>query len=162
MVFGSSRATGLLVDTNLLVLFAVGSVSRHRIQEFKRTRKYSADDYDLLVHIFERFDRRLYTVPHVLAEVSNLSDLSGPERLEARRKVRGLISVLHELEMPSIRAAEDPLYEDLGLADAAIGAAARVHGFEVLTDDVQLFLLLSAQQVSAFHFTHLRERHWGV
>ena len=150
---GSSRTAGLIVDTNLLVLFAVGSVNRGRIEEFKRTRKYTAADYDLLVRVFEHFDKRLFTVPHVLAEVSNLTDLSGDEGVEARLIVRGMISVVQEVEMPSIRAAEDELYEDLGLADAAIGAAARVYGCEVLTDDFQSFLMLSAQHVNVFHFT---------
>jgi hypothetical protein len=64
---------GLLIDTNLLVLFVVGSVNPNRIETFKRTSKYSPRDYDLLVRVMERWGS-LYTVAHVLAEVSNLTD----------------------------------------------------------------------------------------
>jgi hypothetical protein len=42
---------GLLVDTNLLVLFAVGTVNRNRIETFKRTSQYTKGDFDLLVRV---------------------------------------------------------------------------------------------------------------
>ena len=78
--FGLDSATsaGLLVDTNLLVLFAVGTVNRNRIETFKRTCQYTKAEYDLLVRVLGNFER-LYTVAHVLAEVSNLTDLPGAE-----------------------------------------------------------------------------------
>ena len=66
----------LLVDTNMLVLFAVGRVNRGRIETFKRTRKFASRDFDLLLRVLGRWRTgTLYTVPHVLAEVSNLTDL---------------------------------------------------------------------------------------
>ena len=38
---GFDSRAGLLIDTNLLVLFVVGGVNRDRIESFKRTRQYS-------------------------------------------------------------------------------------------------------------------------
>ena len=111
---------GLLVDTNLLVLFAVGSVNLDRIATFKRTRQYTKADYDLLVRVLAKFET-LYTVAHVMAEVSNLSDLPGSERVQARRVLKKAISSLNEAEMSSSRAAEDRLYQDLGLAMQQLG-----------------------------------------
>ena len=115
--------SGLLIDTNLLVLYAVGTVNRDRIKTFKRTSGYANADYELLVRVTGQFEP-LYTVAHVLAEVSNLTDLSGSERFHARSVLKSTISLLTEPAMPSQRAAEDPLYKALGLvdADAAIGA----------------------------------------
>jgi hypothetical protein len=152
---------GLLVDTNLLVLFAVGTVNRNRIETFKRTRQYTKSDYDLLVRVLGQFEA-LYTVAHVLAEVSNLTDLPGTERLLSRRVLRKTISSLNEAEMPSTRAAEDQLYESLGLVDAAIGAVARIHNCAVLTDDLDLYLRLGHDNVRVYNFTHLRARAWGI
>jgi predicted nucleic acid-binding protein len=157
----SSASAGLLVDTNLLVLFAVGMVNRNRIETFKRTRQYTEADYDLLIRVLGRFDP-LYTLAHVLAEVSNLTDLPGSERLQARCVLKETISALNEAEMSSARAAEDPLYLDLGLVDAAIGAMARAHKCAVLTDDLDLYLRLSHDNVNVFNFTHLRASMWGV
>ena len=154
------RTAGLIVDTNLLVLYVVGSVNPERIETFKRTRQYARSDYDLLVRVLDKFDR-LYSLAHVLAEVSNLTDLSGDERLLARLVLKKTISELTELEMASSRAAEDPLYQDLGLTDAAIGALARAHGCAVLTDDLGLYLMLSGE-IEVHYFTHLRATEWAL
>ena len=137
----SGTSAGLLVDTNLLVLYAVGTVNRNRIETFKRTRQYTKADYDLLVRVLTHFEP-LYTVAHVLAEVSNLTDLPGAERLLARLVLKETIFVLSEADMSSARAAEDRLYQDHGLVDAAIGAVARTHKCAVLTDDHELYVRL--------------------
>ena len=155
----SATIAGLLVDTNLLVLYAVGTVNRNHIETFKRTRQYTKADYDLLVRVLTNFPR-LYTVAHVLAEVSNLTDLPGAERLHARLILKETIFVLNEAEMSSSRAAEDRLYQDLGLVDAAIGAVARTHNCAVLTDDLDLYLRLIQDNVNVFNFTHVRARAW--
>jgi hypothetical protein len=42
--FDSARSSGFLVDTNFLVLFAVGTVNLDRIETFKRTSKYTKAD----------------------------------------------------------------------------------------------------------------------
>ena len=157
----SIASAGLLVDTNLLVLYAVGTVNRNRIETFKRTRQYTMDDYDLLVRVLGNFEH-LYTVAHVLAEVSNLTDLPGPERLQARLVLKETISVLNEAEMSSTRAADDRLYQDFGLVDAAIGAVARANNCAVLTDDFALYERLSRQNVKVFSFAHLRAQAGGI
>jgi predicted nucleic acid-binding protein len=158
---GLSRGVGLLVDTNLLVLLVVGTVNRQRIETFKRTRQYTEADYDLLLRVLQAFPE-LYTLAHVMAEVSNLTDLTGAERLRARHFLKETISLMHEMEISSARAAEDRLYERLGLADAAISAAARAQNLAVLTDDLDLYVQLSRDNLSVINFTHLRERAWGL
>jgi rRNA-processing protein FCF1 len=64
--------------------------------------------------------------------------------------------------MPSRQAAEDRLYPQLGLVDAAIGAVARAHNCAVLTDDRDLYLRLIHDNVMALDFTHLRARSLGI
>lgn len=158
---GFDRRAGLLIDTNLLVLFVVGSVNRDRIENFKRTRQYSKTDYRLLLRVLEDF-KPLYTLAHVMAEVSNLTDLTGPERLKARHILKETLAILQEPEMPSVRAAQSAPYESLGLVDAAIAALAREYKCAVLTDDLDLYLALSREGIVALNFTHLRERDLGV
>jgi len=131
--FDPAGVRGLLVDTNLLVLFVVGAVNRDRIEQFQRTRQYTLADYDLLMRVIDRFSR-LYRVARVMAEVGNLTDLSGLELLRVRYVLREALLVSHEPEMPSSRAAEHKIYDDLGLADAAIASVARDHGCAVLTE----------------------------
>jgi len=110
----SSARAGLLVDTNLLVLLAVGTVNRSRIETFKRTRQYTQNDFDLLVRVLNNFGR-LFTVAHVLAEVSNLTDLPGGERLQARLVLKATISLLHEADMTRLERQKTFYIETSGL-----------------------------------------------
>jgi PIN domain-containing protein len=154
-------AAGLFIGTSLLVLFTIGSVNRDRIEQFKRTRQYSKTDYDLLLRVLGKF-KSLYTVAHVMAEVSNLTDLSGRELRQAREVLKKALSVLNEPAMPSTRAADGLLYEDHGLVDAAVAAVARDYHCAVLTDDLDLYLSLSRDKVKVLNFTHLRAAEWGI
>jgi len=160
VTFESGKA-GLLVDTNLLVLFAVGSVNRRRIEVFKRTRQYTIGDFELLLRVLGNRSS-LYAVAHVLAEVSNLTDLPGLERHLVREILKQTISLLTEAEIASARAADEPVYPRLGLVDAAIAAVAREHKCTVLTDDLDLYLALQRDQIEVINFTHMRERVWGA
>ncbi|MEH2182111.1 hypothetical protein [Nostoc sp.] len=71
---------GILIDTNILLLYFVGTVNRERITRFNRTQQFIPEDYDLLLRIISRF-RKLITTPNILTEVSNFVDkLVEPER----------------------------------------------------------------------------------
>ena len=97
----AARRPGLLLDTNLLVLLVVGKVNRERIATFKRTSAYTGRGYDLLERLIKPFSK-LYTVPHVVSEVSNLTDLAGPDRAASRIILRDLIEILHQPAIPSV------------------------------------------------------------
>ncbi len=145
---------GLLVDSNLLVLYVVGSVNPARISQFKRTRKYEVAHFRFLCQLLAR-QRRLHTLPHILAEVSNLTDLGGPELLVARGILRDTIAVLVEEPIPSVSVTSDEIYRRLGLTDSSIAEAARKTGCEVLTDDFDLYKALWDEGIPVHNFTHL-------
>jgi rRNA-processing protein FCF1 len=151
----------LLVDTSLVVLFAVGTVNRRRIEIFKRTRQYTISDFELLLRVLRKW-QALYTVPQVMAEVSNLTDLSGRERQQVRYVLKNAISETTEVDISSGQAVEEPSFWTLGLVDAAIAAAAREHKCAVLTDDLNLYLRLQHDGVMAINFTHLRAQAFGL
>jgi rRNA-processing protein FCF1 len=143
------------------VLFVVGSVNPGRIERFKRTSQYTRSDYQLLLRVLDRFEP-LYTSAHVMAEVSNLTDLTGRERLLARCKLRDMLAILREPWMPSARAAQSARYESLGITDAAIMTLAREHKFTVLTADFNLYQALSSDEIPVLNFAHLQQLSWGV
>jgi rRNA-processing protein FCF1 len=152
---------GLLIDTNLLVLFIVGSVNLDRVKLFKRTRKYSRSDFKLLLRVIEKF-KPLYTLAHVMAEVSNLTDLTGSERIQAREVLKSLLTIMQEPVLPSRQAAQSRFYGGHGLVDAAIASLASDNKCTVLTDDLDLYLALSRDGIEVLNFTHLQAREWGV
>jgi hypothetical protein len=156
---GLGPGVGLLIDTNLLVLLTVGGVNRDRIENFKRTRRYTKSDYDLFGQ--DNWETASLYSRSRHAEVSNLTDLEEPERLRARRVLAKTISVIQEPHVSSLRASESLYYEKLGLVDAAISIVAREQKCSVLTDDFDLYLWLTKEGLPAVKFTHLRELNWS-
>jgi rRNA-processing protein FCF1 len=149
----------LLVDANLLVLYIVGRVAPRRIREFKRTSQYDENSYLVLDRFITQF-KELYTLPHVLSEVSNLTDLRGTERAAAREELKKLIVLHKEPNSPSAAATNHRVYDRLGLTDAAIATMARQHHCAVLTDDLELHLALQREGVHSWKFAHLLAQEW--
>ena len=150
----------MLIDTNLLLVLVVGTYDRGLVERFKRTRAYTADDYDLLASFVAGY-AELVVTPNVLTEVS---DLAGQLREPARRQVLAALGLLamkySERYFPSRDAARVPEFTRLGLADVTVILAAR-EDVAVLTDDLPLYLRLSALALRAVNFNHLRTGAWG-
>src|SRR5579883_2034642 len=105
---------GVLIDTNLFVLFIVGSVERDRISRFKRTQAYTPADWDLLTGLIGQIPRR-YVVAHVLAEVSSLTDMKGADLATARQILRRTISLMEEIPVPSLARMRIATLSTVGL-----------------------------------------------
>jgi hypothetical protein len=152
------RAKGVLVDTNLLVLFLVGTVNRKRILNFKRTSDFTTADYDLLVALINRFGTLIAT-PHVLSQVSDLTDLPGKELAAVREAFKVVVEQTEESYDSSRALVADPVFRRLGLADAAI-ARVCFRGTLVLTNDLDLYLALQERDIDSLNFNHLRMLAW--
>ena len=61
-VFQKYKQRGILIDTNILLLWCVGSVNKARISKFKRTKLFSQEDYESLERIFKYQDLRINTM----------------------------------------------------------------------------------------------------
>jgi hypothetical protein len=158
-LIGKHRASGLLIDSNLLLLLFVGRMNRSRIATFKRTDRYSPSDYDLLKKLVSMF-RRTLTTPHILTEVSNLASLAEPQLGAIRRIMMNSVQLMHELHEQSRVVVRDQAYLRLGLTDAAISTVCG--GVLVLTDDFPLYDLLRRKGIDAINFSHLRESYWQL
>ena len=64
--------TGIIIDTNLLLLYLVGQYDQNMIGSFKGTLSYSEEDFKIVLGVLARFKKIIIT-PHILAELSNLS-----------------------------------------------------------------------------------------
>jgi hypothetical protein len=73
-MFDKYKAQGILIDSNLMLLIAVGIYNTQRILTFKRTMRYTLDDFELMLRILYRFHRRV-TTPNILTEVDNSKQL---------------------------------------------------------------------------------------
>ncbi len=145
------RQTGIVLDANLLVLLVVGLHDRARIATFKRTRQYTADDFDLLGRLIGG-GTRITVTPGILTETSNLV---GEARLPV---LRALIGRVAEKHMPAARLAESLFFDRFGLTDAGIAELAGSH--LILTGDFRLSESLRHRGFEVLNFNHLRTPGW--
>ncbi|MDQ2081000.1 hypothetical protein RA307_12475 [Xanthobacteraceae bacterium Astr-EGSB] len=149
----------LLLDTNLLVLLAVGHYRRDQIPNFKRTKNFSADDYAWVAELVDESSRCI-TTPHILAEVDNLTRQLPEREHEAVAIVLASLVAQHfELYRPSKDAVLHPRYSHLGLSDCGLLLAAGSEDMLVVTDDFALSNILARLGHSVVNFNHVRRVH---
>lgn len=156
-----SRASGLLVDTNILLLAVIYDTDERLVEKFKRTAsRFKLKDARLLAEVLTQA-RVLVSTPHVLTETSNLlGQLSDPLLTDARTTLYGMVKVIDErwTEAATI-VHQDPLSATalrLGLSDAAIIHACS-DGLLLLTDDALLAYSVSEAGGDAINFNHIRD-----
>ncbi|MDX2096719.1 MAG: PIN domain-containing protein [Leptolyngbyaceae cyanobacterium bins.59] len=161
--FSKYFTKGLLVDTNILVLWFVGKTNRQRISSFKRTAAYTPQDYDLLILLLRRFQKLVIT-PNILTEVNSLiNQLGEPERSRCLRifsqaLVQGEKAEpqIEEFYIESCVLITEPAFNTFGLTDSSICQLAKSK-YLVLTDDLRLSKYLESQGVDYLNFNYIRE-----
>jgi hypothetical protein len=149
------HASGLVVDTNLLLMYLVGLCDPSLIPKFKRTQTFIPEDFVLLHAFLERFSK-VITTPGILTEVNSLAN-----QLQERNKpaffevFRSRIALLDERHSPSRDLTGHVYFGQCGLTDSAIMTVAE-RGLLVLTDDLRLTVFLSRLNIEYLNFNHIR------
>lgn len=153
------RNKGILIDTNILLLYFVGSVNRERITKFSRTKRFIPEDYDLLIQILNRF-QKFVTTPNILTEVSNLANQLGePDRSQCFSQFAQCTSILDEFYVESQTIAATEKFVKFGLTDCGIVSLVR-DKYLVLTDEFPLANYLQSIGVDVINFNHIRLLGW--
>uniref|UniRef100_UPI0040571396 PIN domain-containing protein n=1 Tax=Candidatus Electronema sp. TaxID=2698783 RepID=UPI0040571396 len=149
----------LLIDTNLLVLFVVGTAAKEYIAKHKKLTEFTVEDYDLLVKLIARASEVLVT-PNTLTETSNLAAYIGePARSKVMDVLRRVSTGSQERYVPSSAAARRSEFIRLGLADAALLEATAAEKATLLTADFNLYHAALAKGSQALNFNHLRDQY---
>jgi hypothetical protein len=148
-------AHGLLVDTNLLLVFLIGQLDPKLIARFKRTQAFSPSEFRLLARFLAEF-QKTYTTPNILTEINSLANqLPEKTRTDFLVLFRKQIELVAEQYVPSVQISSEPLFKKCGLTDAATVVIARQR-LLVLTDDFRLCGYLESQRVDFVNFNHIR------
>jgi hypothetical protein len=148
------KRAGIILDTNLFMLLLAGLYDRSKIGT-KRTSLFTPEDFDLLLLILGEFDR-IVTTPHILTEVSNLSDALGkPFDLPYFEAFIRQIGLAHEIYEPSKDLTRIDGFLRFGLTDISILSAA-LSDYAVVTDDLDHFIHLQSKSIEAINFTYFR------
>lgn len=146
---------GVLVDTNILLLYFIGGYKPDEVPRFKRTRQFTVEDYYLLKGLLAPF-KSVLTVPNILTEVNSLS---GQMPQSAKEPYLGhfakQVELLDEHYLASTDACRAEEFTKLGLTDSVIMELAR-DKYLVLTDDWKLYGYLESAGIDVMNFNHIR------
>ncbi len=153
------QAKGLLIDSNLALLYLVGGHDRRLIGDgkYNKLSNYNLDDFSLLVRLKSIF-RKTVTTAHVLTEVSNLAcDLPEQTKSACLKKFHSTFVEIDELPVASMEAAQWQGFHFLGLTDS--GLALVSSEYLIVTDDARLVKKMNDAGLEALNFNHLRSVH---
>jgi hypothetical protein len=154
------RPKGLLVDTNLLLVYAIGKYDASILerQSFNRVASYTKEDYDLLTRLMSIFTR-MVTTPHVLTEVSNwIGHLPQQQKQECLKSFPVTFASFIELQFDSFELSKENHFTYLGLTDTALARVA--NEYLVLTDDARFIGHMTNLGLDALNINHIREQVW--
>ena len=152
--------TGVLIDTNILLLYFVGSFARDLIPKFKPTQKFVVEDYQMLLRLIGRFRKRI-TTPNILTEVSNLSgQLDESIHSAYFGKFAEHLTLLDEHYVKSHEVIKHQHFPRFGLTDAGIFTVVKGK-YLVLTDDFRLSQSLQKEEIACINFNHIRLLGWS-
>jgi len=160
------RPEGLIIDTNLLILFLIGKFEVEFIDKCKLTcNNYSRDDYNLLCQIIKLFKKVIIT-PHVITEISNLS-----RKAIIDEKLINYFKIFIEfLKTPSLEERNISLetffgikinyISSFGFTDMAIYELSKNNNFAIITDDGP-FYQFSSDKTPTIKFQHIKNFHFN-
>ena len=111
----------VILDTSPTILLIVGLTDIKIIKAHDNLApRYTAMDYVNLSDLLSAFSD-IFLLPHVLAEVSNLSrQIKNPYRSMIQNTFENFIDLNGELNFPSIEAVRRPQFLEFGITDCTI------------------------------------------
>lgn len=141
---------GLFIDTNIALLYLVGTFDLALIRNHSRTAMYSEDDFEKVSRFVEFFGERI-TTPHVLTEISNLLG----KGTDVQAVLIEYIKRSKEIYLGSSDLSRSAGFFSYGLTDSAIFETARSN-YLVVTDDGPLYSFLLGSKVDAVNLSQIR------
>ena len=150
------RATGVVLDSNLLLLLVVGLAGEKYVAKHKRLAEYTVEDFRLLTRSISGVECVIVT-PNTLTETSNfLGYIAEPDRSYLFNVFREFIGTANEKYLESDVSSRRPEFPRLGLTDCVLLDAVS-DAIPLLTADLDLYLAALANGRTAVNFNHMRE-----
>ena len=155
----SFEPRGILLDTNLLVVYIVAITDIRKVGIAKRTEAYGESDALFLLKLLPRYAKR-FTTPGILAEATNLlqtffNALPAAATEWLRDALREDLNLTEERHVPANTLAQDDALLRYGFTDLAVAALAGEQMI-VLTADAPLARLLEIRRLPCVNYNHIR------
>lgn len=146
------RSKGIVVDTNLLLLLAIGLYDVRRIATFKRTSKFDIQIFAAVKKVVEQFEQR-FTTPYIITEVDNWGRYLRENEWQAISSImRQLVPSFIEIYEQSSQLVRHPMYANVGVTDCSIDL---VQDALIFTDDLPLSKRLESRGHDVLNVGHL-------
>lgn len=158
-------ANGVILDSNLLVVYLVGLHNEKDVPRFlpRSSGKGRAvcfpDDFILIKSLLLKNSVKHFVVtPQILAEISNLTFEHFPDAELKLYINRVLTFISLAKEEPSMKdeLLKIPQLPHVGFADASIIKAAKDGKYLVLTEDLKCMAMLQSEGCCVYNINHLR------
>ncbi len=127
------RIGRVIIDTNILLLLVIGSVRNGElISKSNRLKRYTIEDYEYASRLFLSTTER-YITSYVAAELSNLIDLKGENRMEVFENARLILSNMKQVDCLIKKDVENENFIKYGITDNSIIYLAQ--SYTIITDD---------------------------
>lgn len=147
-------ADGLFIDTNVLLIAAIGDCF-NKLDICKRLSQYNMEDYHKVKSMLS-LAKKLYVLPNVTTEVSNLSNsLNDRHRKEFYTYFSKWISVYCEEYQPTSNIKGDPDIR-LGVTDVCILMSFVELDLVYITADFDLYMALSRRNKTVYNYAHIQ------
>ena len=152
----------LIVDTNLLLLYLVGSYNIEFIEYCRRIKKYTKNDFIKVRNIILAY-QKIYITPQILAEISNLSeDIKNPKREPYLGKLIEIVRKFNEEYVSLLKLIPNKkLVSQIGFTDISIMETAKKYNCMLFTDDFPLAQIASLNQCTVINYTNIQGHEWG-
>ncbi|MDO3663413.1 hypothetical protein [Acinetobacter higginsii] len=148
---------GVLIDTNLLVLLAVGLVDPAQISKHKKLSAYTVESFEILFGIFNSC-RKVLISSHIIAETSNLMThgMYGDLETKVFFALKGIIDmdVFQELHIEAEKITKNESYFKYGISDSGLLDLIK-EKVVLLTDDYRLSGYAESKGLDVLNFNHL-------
>lgn len=153
------RPSGVILDTNVLLLLLIGHLDPKLIEKFSPTTgRYRKEDFDILKKVIGCFKSIIIT-PHIIAEISNIS----MREMDGRGLHAYFHSVINTLKSAEEQNVETKLLLDVGVkiistfgfTDTAMLEISKREMVPLLTDDSRLFEYFSFEKVPVIKLRHI-------
>lgn len=139
---------GLILDTNLLILYIVGETNKNKIEHFDLTNSYSPELYELIKILVKssKFKAPIIT-PHIVCETSHHLGLDSNHTTTLSPWLKKSLKIFNESYECHVKTKDiiDPngrplkILAHYGIPDLSIADLSTQKDYAVLTDDCQLF-----------------------
>jgi hypothetical protein len=146
----------ILFDTNLFIVFIIGSIDINLIPKVKRLASYSIDDYNLLSNIIKNSETLVVT-NSIVTETCNLLDsLNNNYDYKIFKIICELLKKTKDKTNNMIEILNNPAFSKFGFTDAEVNHLSN-EGCIVFTDDSKLYYFMSNQGKKVYNINHIRQ-----